>query len=428
MSAPEDRNNSNNSKRIAMFSIHSDPLSCLGSQQTGGQNLYVRSLAEELSKAGWKIDIFTRWDNPRKKQIVHMTKNSRVIRLKGSRVDYITKQELIDVLPEIYNNFLVFTNFQNPYNLFHGHYWDGGWMALKAHLQFKKPLVTNFHSLGMIKIETKKRYLKDGGEHDYFTKRLNIENEIIKHSALIISLADTGKQDLHRLYGCPFEKSTVIPGGVNLKKWKLLEKNKAREVLNLKEEDFVLLYVGRLEWRKGIGTLISAGNLLNKEIPNLKILIVGGQIFGRNKNKEDSKEYKRLQKKAKQEKIEDIVRFTGRIDNSRLPVFYSASDILIIPSYYEPFGLVSLEAMASKIAVVASRVGGLVNIIEEGETGLLFDPRNPLKLKEKVLMLYRSQDLTEKLIQNAYEKVKKYSWESIANQIGDIYESLIKSK
>ena len=416
-------------KKIAMFSIHSDPLARLGSQQAGGQNLYVRLLVEGLNKIGWEVDVFTRLDNQHKKQIVQINKKSRVIRLKGGKIGYISKEELIATLPEIYNNFLSFINSQNSYSLFHGHYWDGGWMALKASLHFHKPLITNFHSLGLIKIQTKERYLINKNNTSYFTERLNIENEIVKNSSVIISLAETEKKELQQLYGCPEEKCKVVPGGVDLKRWNRAEKSKSREILNLDQKSFILLYVGRLEWRKGIGTLLSAGNLLKNEIPNLKILIIGGKIFGKQKNLDDYKEYKRLFKKAKQEKVEDITKFTGNISNRRLHFFYSASNIVIIPSYYEPFGLVALEGMASKTPIVASRVGGLMNIIEDTKDGFLFEPRNSLKLKEKILLIYSSQELRQKLIQNAYEKVKNYSWKSMVEKIDTIYkDSIIKNE
>ncbi len=422
-------NNSNNKnhhkKSIAMFSIHSDPLARLGSQQAGGQNLYVRLLTEELSKIGWEVDVFTRLDNQRKKQIVQINKKSRVIRLKGGKIGYISKEELITVLPEIYNNFLSFINFKNSYSLFHGHYWDGGWIALKAHLHFHKPLVTNFHSLGLIKMQTKEKYLMNKNDSSYFKKRLNIENEIAKNSSVIISLAETEKKQLQQFYGCPEEKCEVVPGGVDLKRWDRVEKSKSREVLNLDQKSFILLYVGRLEWRKGIGTLLSAGRLLKKEIPNLKILIVGGKIFGKQKNSEDYKEYKRLLKKAKEENVEDITKFVGNISNRRLHFFCSASNVMVIPSYYEPFGLVALEGMASKMPVVASNVGGLMSIIEDAKDGFLFEPRNPLSLKEKILLIYNSQELRQKLIENAYEKVKNYSWKSMIKKIDVIYENLI---
>ena len=386
-------NNLNERKKIAMFSIHSDPLASLGSQESGGQNVYVHYLAEELEKFGWAVDIFTRWDSQHKKQIAYITKHSRVIHLKGGPVRYVPKFDLIPLLPELFNNFQAFINFQNPYQLFHGHYWDGGWMALESCKRFDKPFVQNFHSLGMIRMETEKKFLKNEEEKDYFVKRLNIENEIIKRASTIISLSETEKQNLNRFYGCPIEKITVIPGGVNLKRFRPIEKEKALQITNLSNNDFIVLFVGRLEWRKGIGTLISATRLLKGEIPNLKTIIVGGKIYGKQKNMKDFKEYQRLSEKTKEEGVKDIIQFLGRVDNGQLPFFYSAADVLVIPSYYEPFGLVVLEGMAAKIPVVASNVGGLSTTIKDGETGLLFEPRNALSLKEKIFLLYKSESL-----------------------------------
>jgi glycosyltransferase involved in cell wall biosynthesis len=417
---------SNGRKKIAMFSAHSDPLAHLGSQECGGQNIYERYLMEELEKFGWDVDFFTRWDSGYKKQIANITKHCRVIRLKAGPVSYVPRDELFTLFPELFSGFLAFTNFENPYEIFHGHYWDGGWMALEAHRKFKKPFIQNFHSLGKIRMETKKKYKKNSIDDDYFTKRFNLESDIIKEASMIISLSETEKQNLEQLYRCPPEKNIVIPGGINLKHWPLMEKEKARQKLCLSGKEFVVLFIGRLEWRKGIGTLISACGMLKKEIPNLKIIIVGGKIFGKITNSADVKEYKRLIEKAKEDKVEDITTFSGNIDHGQLPVFYRASDVFVVPSYYEPFGLVALESMASKIPVIASRVGGLMTIIKNNENGLLFEPRNALDLKEKILLIYKSKESAQKLAENAYKDIREnYSWHQIVKKINEIYNNLI---
>jgi glycosyltransferase involved in cell wall biosynthesis len=277
----------------------------------------------------------------------------------------------------------------------------------------------------MVRMETKKRYLKNEEEQGYFAKRFSIENEIIKKSSTIISLSETEKQNLNRFYGCPIEKITVIPGGVNLKQFRPVEKEKARRITNFLKNDFIVLFVGRLEWRKGIGTLISATRLLKGEIPNLKTIIVGGKIYGKQKNIKDFKEYQRLSEKTKEEGVKDMVQFIGRVDEGRLPFFYSAADVFVIPSYYEPFGLVTLEGMASKIPVVASNVGGLSTTIKDGKTGLLFEPRNALDLKEKILLLYKSKEFVYNLVENGYnEIIKHYSWKNIASKVDEVYKSL----
>lgn len=409
-----------------MFSIHSDPLASLGSQESGGQNIYVKYLAEELEKLGWATDTFTRWDSPHKKQIAYISKNSRVIRLKGGPVGYVPKSELFPIFPELFENFLEFTGRRNPYELFHGHYWDGGWMALEASQKFGKPFVENFHSIGIVRMETNKKFLTSDAENAYFANRVNLENRIIKNARAIISLAETEKQNLVRYYGCPEEKIKVIKGGVNLKHWPPVGKEKARKEIGMNGEPFIVLFVGRLEWRKGVGTLISAARLLKDTISNLHLLIVGGKIFGPNPNSADCKEHKRLVKKAEDEGIGDRITFVGNIDHGRLPFYYRAADIFVIPSYYEPFGLVALEGMASKVPVIASNVDGLAVTVENGKTGLLFEPRNILSLKEKIMDIYNSKDLAAALTGNAYAEItKNYSWSNIAKKIGGIYETLM---
>ena len=420
-------NNLNDTKKIAMFSIHSDPLALLGSQESGGQNIYIRHLIEKLEKLGWSIDVFTRWDSHHKKQLTHLGKRSRVIRLKGGPVHYIPKKDLFSILPEILNNFLIFIDFKNPYALFHGHYWDGGWVALQAHLKFSIPLIENFHSLGMIRFDTKRRYFKNGNKQKIEEQRITLEKDIIKNASAIISLSEIEKNDLINLYGTPVEKIAVIPGGVDLKQFINTPRDKAREKLSFNKVDFILLYVGRLEWRKGIGTLISAVKLLKNEVPNIKAVIVGGRIVGKQKNAEDFKEHQRLLKKTEEEGVKELIQFVGRIDNGRLPLFYSAADIFVIPSYYESFGLVALEASACKVPIIASRIGGLQNIIQDGKNGFLFEPRNPFDLKEKVLQLQKSKELSETFVESAYRNVAtNYSWGDIAAKINNIYKSILK--
>lgn len=415
----------NNEKRIAMFSLHSDPLAAIGSRLAGGQNVYVKSLAQSLDKKGWSIDIFTRLDDLKKKRVSSFGKRSCVIRLSAGKPVYTPKGNLHPYFEEFYQNFLRYINFKNPYQLFHGHHYDGGQIALMAHNQFKKPLIINFHSLGRVRFETQKKYSFDGNDKKIFEERFLMEKEIAEKASVIISLAETEKRDLKLLYGIPLEKIKIIPGGVDVKNFAPIMKEKAREILNLLKEDFILLFVGRMEWRKGVGTLINAIKLLKDKIPNIKALIVGGKIFGLRKNKDDFKEYQRLLELAKSQNIQESIKFVGRVDHGRLPLYYSAGNILVIPSYYEPFGLVALEGMASKIPVIASRKGGLRFTIKDKQNGLLFETRNPLDLSEKIMEIFQSKTLAENLIKNAYEDiVKNYSWADISEKISDIYKKI----
>ncbi len=416
----------NNKKRVAMFSIHSDPLTAIGNRGSGGQNVYLCELIKALDKMGWAIDIFTRCDDPKKKFVAKIGKNSRVVRLKAGHPKYIYKGDLHPLFPEIFAKFKEFIGFQNPYSLFHGHHYDGGWIGVRAEREFQKPLIQNFHSLGKIRQETQKRYLVNTNNITLFNERFTIEEEIVNESSVIISLADTEKENLIGLYGAESKKIHVIPGGVNLRQFAPMDKKAARNELHLPENDFIILFLGRLEWRKGTATLISSLKHLEGKIENPLVVIVGGQIFGSMRNKDDVREYERLLTKAKEEGVENRVRFIGRVNYDKVNAYYAAADTFVIPSYYEPFGLVALEAMAMKIPVVASRKDGLLATVKDRETGLLFEPRNPVDLAGKIVELYNDRALIEKIVKNARTMVEeRYSWKQIADQISDIYKSLI---
>lgn len=416
-------------KKIAIFSIHSDPLARLGSRENGGQNLYTKSLVQNLDKNGWTVDVFTRLNDRSKKTISKIGKNSRVIRLSGGSPTHIPKGNLHPLFPAIYENFLKFIDNENTYDLFHGHHYDGGWMAVKAAEQFKKPIVTTFHSIGKVRQQTQTFFLGRTTEEQILEERYAIEKNIIDKSNAIIELSESEKKYIIELYNSTPEKIHVIPGGVNPSDFQVISKEKARDTVHIPKENFVVLFVGRLEWRKGVATLLHATRLLKEHIPNIKTVIVGGKIFGNKFNIDDRKEYERLEKNAldiQKLKPEDF-KFVGSISHSDLYKYYSAANILVIPSYYEPFGLVALEGLISKIPVVASRVGGLKLTIQDEKTGLLFEPRNPTDLAEKVKKLYDSPEMTGKVIKQGYEDVvKNYSWDNIIKQIEAVYFLCLK--
>jgi len=184
-------------KRIAMF-CHDDPLAVIGSQESGGQAVYVLSLIRELDKQGWETDAYVRLDSPHKKQIATIGKKSRLIRLKCGPAKYIPRKIMFDFLPAFYSAFLNFINKSNTYNIFHGHYWDGGWLAMKAHKDFFCPLVENFHSIGKIGLQAKQLYSADPSKKDIFDKRFLIEREIANESDFIITLSESENECLQK--------------------------------------------------------------------------------------------------------------------------------------------------------------------------------------------------------------------------------------
>jgi len=419
-------------KRIVMISVHSDPLAKIGSLEAGGQNIYVGALSKELGHRGIGVDIFTRLDSKRKKKIINYSKNVRVIRLHAGPRRFIPKELLAEHLPEFISKFLYFKK-ENKlnYDLVHGHYWEGGWVAIQIKRILKIPMVQTFHSLGYIRYHTLKKFGEEKPNSKEFNKRIKIEKEIMEVVNKIIATSPYEKEDIIKYYKINPEKIKIIPCGVDLKKIKPVNFIEARKKINYPKEKKLILYVGRIEWRKGISTLIRALAEIIKLKPELKEnlrLIVIGNIKSQKDQKADKGEVRRLKDLSRSLNIRELIDFLGLIPQELLRFYYSAADVCVIPSYYEPFGLVALEAMSAKTPVIASSIGGLKYTIEEGKTGLLFPPRHPKILAKKIIKIFNQPDLKEKLIKNAYTQVKeKFSWSIIVQHIIELYKSIIKN-
>ena len=422
---------SNINKRIAMFSVHSDPLAKIGASQSGGQNIYVHELSRWLSKNGWRVDVFCRWTDKKTSQKKKIGNRINVIRMPAGDVKILPKEEFLNHLENFFTNFLTYKQENNiQYDIIHGHYWDGGLVAMHAQELLKIPFVQTFHSLGYVRYNILKKFqqLPSDQEEEEFEKRFEIEKNIIQKANKIVASSPYEEDDLIRYYGAKNEQITVLPAGVDTKKFTPQDKQKAREHLKIKSESRVLLYVGRLEWRKGIGTLITALKSVIEKDPDggYQLIIVGGN-FKRHGDPNDKKEYQRLIDIAKEYNLAEIIRFDGSIPQNKLNTYYAAADVCVVPSYYEPFGIVPLEAMAAKLPVIASATGGLQFTVLNSETGLSFTPRDPFALAEKILLIFNENELRERMVTEAYNRVTRdFNWKLIAHNFDSLYQQVIK--
>lgn len=421
----------NHSKRVAMFSVQSDPLAKMGSHDNGGQNIYVHELSRWLSKRHWQVDIFTRLSRKRKNRIQKINRRVNVIYLKAGEQEYFPEEKMRDHFVEFFTNFLLYKQKNTiHYDIIHGHYWNGGWVAMHAGAILDIPFVNTFHSLGYARYNTLKKFqdLPSSGEQKEFERRFNLEKTIIKRATNIIAESPYEEDDLVSYYNAPHKKISINPAGVDVERFNPKDKAKARERLHLDKNIKVILYVGRLDWRKGVGTLIVAIKNIIKKYPRkrLLLLIVGGS-FKRGGDDEDRQKYNRLKTIAEKNHIADMVRFEGSIVQAKLPYYYATADIVVVPSYYEPFGIVPLEAMACKVPVVASNTGGLQYTVLNSETGLLATPRDPFDLAEKITIMLKENELRKSIIDNAYHRVTKdFNWQLLTKNMDSLYSSTIK--
>jgi D-inositol-3-phosphate glycosyltransferase len=195
--------------------------------------------------------------------------------------------------------------------------------------------------------------------------------------------------------------------------------------VGLKPEDRMVLFVGRIEPLKGLDTLIQAmSNLELWEKQRVHLAIIGGDPAA--SPREMSAEMARLQKLCDDLCVGQTVVFLGKRDQDKLPYYYSAAELVVMPSHYESFGMVALEAMACGTPVIASEVGGLAYLVKDGETGFTIPDQEPDMLCEKISWLLNDHDLRATMSQRAVDYAQDYAWEKIAGQIVDVYTGLVK--
>ncbi len=424
-------NNSQNAKRVAVFSVHSDPLAKIGGRESGGQNIYVHELSRWLGKLGWTVDVYTRWTNKKEKPLKKISPRANLIRLKAGDIKFVPKEQFDKNFEEFFTNFLSYKHANKiNYDIIHGNYWDGGWVGMQAAEILKIPFIQTFHSLGYIRTNTLKKFqnLPTQVEQELNDQRFELEKKIVEKADKVIAESPYEEDDLMRFYGASNGKICICPAGVDINKFKLRDRGKARDKLKIDRNARVLLYAGRLEWRKGLGTLImAASSVIKNDLLNQYLVIIVGGDLKNKKDGRDQAEYSRLLNIAKEQGIADNLRFAGAVPQRQITYYYNAADVCIVPSYYEPFGIVPLEAMASKTPVIASATGGLQYSVLNSETGLTAIPRDPFDLANKISLIFTEDALRARMVENAFIRVKKeFSWKLIAKKIDAVLQQLIK--
>lgn len=415
-------------KRIAMFTDNADPLAPLGGIESGGENVYVNELTRALSRFGWTIDVFTRRASPKTSHIAKLTENVRVIRLEAGPLTYVSKDKLFPYMPDYIKSFLDFREKEKlEYLLAHGNYYLSAWAAIQIGKILRIPTVSTFHSLGIVKHDALNS--KDPSPKE----RIGIEKEVMLGADKLIATSPIMKDEIARFYDIPTKKIAVIPGGVNLKRFQPISQTLARRALTINTNRMIVLYVGRLEERKGLETLIRAMDIMAKKMPEkrkiLRCYIIGGSKKRNWKREIDSperRERERLMKLVEMLGIKDIIRFIGGEQREFLTYYYAAADMVVVPSYYEPFGLVPLEAMACGTPVVASKVGGLQWTIKEGTTGYLVKPRDEEELAQKLMYLFSHYATRKNMKENGIDRMRHlFGWETVASQMSLFYNDII---
>ena len=386
--------------RIAMLSVHSCPVGNLGTKDTGGMSVYVRELAGELGRMGISVDIYTRVHDPRDSQVVELGENVRLIHIKAGKDEDIGKLAVYSCLPEFACNLEEFRRLNNlQYNLVFSHYWLSGEVGQYLQDWWCVSHITMYHTLGVVK-----NTIGIGEVEPEL--RIERERQLARNCHHIIATTEKEKEDLIWHYGASPERIGVIPCGVNLGLFRPGDKAMAKRKLGYGEED-IILYVGRIEPLKGIDRLLEAVSSMPGG-HQVRLEIIGG-------DGNSQEEIDRLRKLSHYLGIEDSVTFMGLVKHEELTDYYNAASFFVIPSYYETFGLVALEALACGTPVVAMDVGDLKSIISQGETGYVVEDNTPSGLADKIALLLSCPGI--KSAQEIRASVSRFGWPNIAQQV-----------
>ncbi len=368
-----------------------------------------------------KIDIFTRAQSPVCVEAKDISPQIRVVQLKGGPVYPIDRKNLYEFIPEFSENLEDFLHrHKEEYDVIHSHYWLSGLVGGYVKQKMGPPLVHTYHTLGFMK-----RRALGQKEHKC---RAQSEQHLAHFSDVLISPSKEEKKSLVTEYGISPSKVKVVYPGVNRRLFYPVQYQAVRQKLGCRKDDFVLLYVGRIEPVKGLMTVIRSLEIFEEENLKLrertKLLVIGG---GKKEREFASNvEATQIIDLVDRAGLTDSVIFLGSIDQPQLKKYYSAADALIVPSLYESFGLVTVEALACGTPVIVSQIGKMKTIVKEGKNGFSFHPNDPASLSGCLVHFFTHQKQLWSRESIREDIIRRFSWEKTAEETYHIFAHLIE--
>jgi D-inositol-3-phosphate glycosyltransferase len=389
-------------------------------------NVYVRDLALYLGREGIQLDVFTRSQDEHVPHVLHdLGYGNRVAHIPAGPEHPLPKKQLAEHVPEFARRILEFSETKSlKYDLIHSHYWMSGIAAERLSEAWQAPVIQMFHTLGKLKQMVAQNAEEAEGEY-----RIAGETRVVKGVDLMVASTSTEKDQLETLYQAPPEKIKIIPPGVDLSHFYPIPPDEAKEYMGVPHNKKMLLFVGRIEPLKGIKTLLRAIGILRKNGQigdDLCLAVIGGDLT--DEDGQETKEVQYLKTLRDEYGLQDVVRFLGKRSQDSLPYYYSAAEMVIMPSHYESFGMVALESMACGTPVIASLVGGLIHLIEDGVTGYHVPVEDPRALSLRIDSLLKDKALRYRMGHDAFAFAKKYSWENISHRMIELYTSVLSKE
>ena len=418
--------------RIALISFHTSPLATLGGKDTGGMNVYVRDVARELGRRGIATDIFTRSQGSESLRIdPRLGTNVRVIHVPAGPEAPLPKHVLHQYMPAFAEWICRFAaqpdeaRSNRPYDVIHAHYWLSGLVAESLRRCWGVKFVMTFHTLAELKNQVAER--AQDRESDL---RLRSECHLCSVADRITANTSVEKTQLVRLYGAGSSRIRVVPPGVDLARFRPIEQSYARKVIGIPAHQRLILFAGRIERLKGIDALFRAIAMLRERRTDwdwgkVSVAVIGGDPSAA--GQQANEEMARLHALRSALGLDDVIAFLGARDQDVLQYYYAAAEVLVMPSHYESFGMVALEAMACGTPVIASDVGGLSTLVQHNKTGLRVRANDPGALARAIEQLLDDDALRRRMGHAAACYAEDYSWQRVVDLLLNVYGELTEA-
>lgn len=420
-------------RRLAVLSLHTSPLAQPGTGDGGGMNVYVRELCSALARVGISCDVFTRAWSADLPDTVHIEPGFRVHHIAAGPRAPMAKEALPGVVDEFAAGVLSVMRATRdglpqrgpdgrwlpedetlPFDAVHANYWLSGIAGHIIKHELNLPLVCTFHTLDRVKAEASPEEVEADAPH----RRAEAEAAIIRCSDTVLASCTVEALQITELYDADPGRIRIVAPGVDHAFFGPGDRRQARRALGLPEAGPMLLFVGRIQPLKGVEVAIRTLALVRRSHPNAHLVLVGGPS-----GPQGEAEVERIHALAA-DLVPGAVTFVRPQLHELLSSYYRAADLSLVPSRSESFGLVALEAAACGTPVVASNVGGLRSLIDDGRTGYLIDSADPAAFASAVDRIVSQPLVAERLGTSAVLRAREYTWSSAAHQLVELYQEL----
>ncbi len=407
---------------LAILSMHTSPRAQPGTGDGGGMNVYVRELTAALARSGVRCEVFTRADDPGCEAVVPVEPGFRVHHVPAGPLAPVPKEDLPGLVDEwadgVASRLGALRGEGFRAEAIHANYWLSGVAGHRLKHELDIPLVSTFHTLDRVKAEVSPEEIRSAEP----ARRALAEAEIVGCSDAVLASCSVEADQLVELYGAEASRIVLVPPGVDHAFFGPGDRSQARRAIGMDGTDPIVAFVGRIQPLKGLGVVVEALSRLvraNGRPGRAELVVVGGPS-----GPDGPAELARIEARIAELGLSDRARLVPPQPHEMLSTYLRASDVCVVPSRSESFGLVALEAGACGVPVLASAVGGLVTLVDEGRTGHLLDPHDPWEWADRLESLLADPARAERLGRAGAARASSYTWSSAATTLNRCLERI----